>query len=237
MNIAIVDDLATDSTYLCTLLEKYSTKNNIDVSITTFSSGIDFLDCFEPNKFDVAFLDIYMPKITGIELAKQFFEKDPNCHIIFITSSSDFAVESYDVNALYYIIKPISEEKLDIALKRCQKTLLSDNKYIDIPYENCSLKIFFRDILYIENHHRKLTIHTTKTNYTFSISWSNFITSVKLDERFLECFRGIIVNMDHISKVLEIDFLLDNDEKVPLRQRSRSQLKKQYMDYMFNHLK
>ena len=43
--------------------------------------------------------------------------------------------------------------------------------------------------------------------------------------------------MDHISKVLEIDFLLDNNEKVPLRQRSRTQLKKQYMDYMFNHLK
>ena len=132
MNIAIVDDLPADSAYLCTLLEKYSTKNNIDISITTFLDGIEFLDSFEPNKFDVAFLDIYMPKITGIELAKQFFEKDPNCHIIFVTSSSDFAIESYDVNALYYVIKPISEEKLDIALKRCQKTLLTNNKYIDI---------------------------------------------------------------------------------------------------------
>lgn len=237
MNIAIVDDLTVDSNYLCTLLQDYFQTNNIDFNITTFSDGNDFIASFTPGKYNLVFLDIYMPNMTGMDLAKQFYEKDPNCHIIFVTSSSDFAVESYDVNAIYYIIKPISQEKLELALKRCESALLTNNKFIDFTFEKNPCRVFLKDILYIEKQYRKLILHTCTRNYTLTTTWNDFLEGNALDDRFLECFRGIIVNMDHISQALEVDFLLDNNEKVPLRQRSRTLIKKQYMDYMFNNLK
>lgn len=237
MNIAVVDDLAVDSIHLCTLLQEYSKKNNKSFDVTAFSNGNDFIDSFEPGKYNIVFLDIYMPNMTGMDLAKRVYEKDPNCHIIFVTSSSDFAVESYDVNAIYYVIKPISMEKLEIALKRCEAALLTDNRFTIITFKRNPCKVFFKDILYIEKQYRKLFLHTTTHLYDITMTWTDFLKSADLDERFLECFRGIIVNMDHISNALEFDFLLDNGEKIPIRQRNRSLIKKQYMDYMFHDLK
>ncbi len=237
MNVAIVDDLQTDSKYLYTLLTNYCQNHNLMLHAELFSDGTEFIKNFSPNKFDIVFLDIYMPNLNGMDTAKQLFKLDPNCHIIFVSTSADYAVESYDVNALYYVIKPISSEKLELVLNRCKEALIADNKYLTVTANKCTLNINFKDILYIETKLRKLGIHTTYDVITTSSTYSDFLNANSLDERFIECYRGIIINMDHILKVLGIDFLLDNGEKLPIRQREQKQIKNQYMNYMFTHLK
>lgn len=237
MNVAIVDDLQTDAKHLYTLLTNYCQNHNLMLHTELFSDGTEFIKNFSPNKFDIVFLDIYMPNLNGMDTAKQLFKLDPNCHIIFVSTSADYAVESYDVNALYYVIKPISSEKLELVLNRCKEALIADNKYLTVTANKCTLNINFKDILYIETKLRKLGIHTTYDVITTPSTYSDFLNTNSLDERFIECYRGIIINMDHISKVLDIDFLLDNGEKLPIRQREQKQIKNQYMNYMFTHLK
>lgn len=237
MNVAIVDDLQTDANHLCTLLNNYCQNHKLILHTELFSDGTEFIKNFSPNKFDIVFLDIYMPNLNGMDTAKQLINLDSKCHIIFISTSADYAVESYDINALYYIIKPISPEKLELVLNRCKKALIADNKYLTVIANKCTLDINFKDILYIETKLRKLDIHTTYDVITTSSTYSDFLNANSLDERFIECYRGIIINMDHISRVLDMDFLLDNGEKLPIRKKEQKQIKNQYMNYMFTHIK
>ncbi len=79
-------------------------------TLDRFSSGEDFLGAFTPGKYDLIFLDIYMDGITGMETAKRIRQTDHDCRIIFITISPEFAVESYNVNASFYLLKPIGKD-------------------------------------------------------------------------------------------------------------------------------
>ena len=111
MNIAIVDDLKTDSDRLVGFIDTYMKQHNLQYgTLDRFSSGEDFLGAFTPGKYDLIFLDIYMDGITGMETAKRIRQTDHDCRIIFITISPEFAVESYNVNASFYLLKPIGKD-------------------------------------------------------------------------------------------------------------------------------
>ena len=110
MNIAIIDDLKTDSDRLVGLINTYMEQHRLQCrTMDLFSSGEAFLDTFTAGKYHLIFLDIYMDGITGMETAKRIRQTDHDCRIIFITTSPEFAVESYNVNASFYLLKPIGK--------------------------------------------------------------------------------------------------------------------------------
>ena len=105
MNIAIIDDLKTDSDRLVGLINTYMEQHRLQCrTMDLFSSGESFLDTFTSGKYHLIFLDIYMDGITGMETAKRIRQTDHDCRIIFITTSPEFAVESYNVNASFYLL-------------------------------------------------------------------------------------------------------------------------------------
>ena len=110
MNIAIVDDRKTDSDRLVGFIDTYAEQHRLQWgAMDRFSSGEEFLGAFTAGKYDLIFLDIYMDGITGMETAKRIRRADHGCRIIFITTSPEFAVESYDVSASFYLLKPIEK--------------------------------------------------------------------------------------------------------------------------------
>ena len=119
MKIAIVDDSIKDREYLQKEIQEIffrRTKNHIE--ITTFKSGEELLEYFYDNKegnaslFDIVFLDIYMEDITGVDTARAIRKIDEDVKLIFITTSNEFASESYEVKAEDYLIKPFNKERL-----------------------------------------------------------------------------------------------------------------------------
>lgn len=120
MKIAIVDDSIKDREYLQKEIQEIffrRTKNHI--KITTFKSGEELLEYFYDNKegnaslFDIVFLDIYMEDITGVDTARAIRKIDEDVRLIFITTSNEFASESYEVKAEDYLIKPFNKERLE----------------------------------------------------------------------------------------------------------------------------
>ena len=114
MKIAIVDDNEDDRKRLQEEITKIcDNKSRKDFEITEFFSGEDFINLIVKNEnkkyFDIVFLDIYMNGITGIETAKKLRETDNQSKIIFITTSNEFASESYEVKAYEYLIKTFSK--------------------------------------------------------------------------------------------------------------------------------
>jgi len=110
MNIAVVDDLAVGRETLVNYLNEYFSERNINVTISDFSDAESFVTQFENNKYNIIFFDIYMPGMSGIEAANTVRKTDSSVEIIFLSTSNNFACESYSVNAFCYLVKPITKK-------------------------------------------------------------------------------------------------------------------------------
>lgn len=134
INIAICDDDIDEIKIISTFVSKNIKELNISFKITVFNEGQDLIEHISSAKenFDIIFLDIYMKASQGIDIARKIREFDEECKIIFITSSREHAIDSYEVRAVYYILKPIDEEKLSTAIKIAIEGLDKENKHIVI---------------------------------------------------------------------------------------------------------
>lgn len=111
LKIAFCDDDLEILKELGILLDKYKKERDEDLTYTVFQSPLELLAAIEKGfSFDISFLDILMPGENGIETAKEIRQYDNNMKIIFLTSSPEFAVQSYTVGAYFYQLKPVWEE-------------------------------------------------------------------------------------------------------------------------------
>ncbi len=162
--VAIVEDSIKDFTLLKSYLEQYEKENNIEFNIQCFENGIRFLDKFSAN-YDIIFMDIDMPYMNGLEVSKKIREIDKTVVLIFVTNLSQYAVNGYEVEALDYIVKPISYFNFSIKIQRAINRL---NNIFDIKI-NIKAKdkieiVSCKDIMYVEVFDNKLVIHmATKT--------------------------------------------------------------------------
>lgn len=223
MHIAIVDDIAADRISLKKLLRSAAEVKKWNISDEEFSSGEAFLDVFSAGRFDAVFLDIYMDKVSGMDVARFLFERDPMCKIVFLTTSDEFLLESYSVRATYYLLKPIEHERLLQALEFCfpaQKrsdTLLVRTKdgTVIIPRDK---------IIYIESVGRTRCVHTETAVINTPDSFGDLVAPLTDDKRFLSCGRGVMLQMAHISSQEKSDFVMTDGARLPIPRRSRSEI-------------
>ena len=109
MRIALVDDCPNDLSIMHQFLAEALDTDSV---ITEFHNGEDFLQHWSADTFDLIVLDIYMEQLTGIEIARVIRETDPNVCLVFATTSNEFASESYEVNACYYLCKPFLKQQV-----------------------------------------------------------------------------------------------------------------------------
>ena len=238
MRIAIIDDLIKDRVNVKNIvneffLDRFTKLDNMDLKIDEFENGEDFLSIFKPNYYDIIILDIYMKNITGMETARKIFNVDKSCNIIFLTTSSDHVFDSFEVKAVFYIIKPITlnKDKLFTALDYCLENLKLDTSSLDIIINKKTVNLLFSNIIYVDCERRISKFHTTKTTLVSNISLSNYSEILLSDKRFIECFRGIIINMEHVDKIENDDFILTNGEIIPISKRKKSTIKDIYFEY------
>ena len=115
MRIAIVDDDTQMCEQLRTLLNEFLGDSS---EISDYRSGEEFLSAWETADFDLIILDIFMDKLTGVDVARKIRKRDSNVKIVFSTTSNEFASESYEVNACYYLRKPFGRDKVKVMLDR-----------------------------------------------------------------------------------------------------------------------
>ena len=114
MRIAVVDDLETERAQLKTRLARQLCLCGAEV--LEFESGESFLAAEKEQRFTAAFLDIYMHGMSGMDAAKELRKTDADCLLVFTTTSTDHALEGFQVRALHYLVKPFSEEELSALL-------------------------------------------------------------------------------------------------------------------------
>ncbi|AKA70920.1 LytR/AlgR family response regulator transcription factor [Clostridium scatologenes] len=237
MNIAVCDDDIEELKEISNFISKNIEELDIAFKIKCFNEGQDLIEYMNFNKdnFDIIFLDIYMKASQGIEIAKEIREFDKECKIIFITSSHEHAIDSYEVRALYYILKPINGEKFSTAIKLAIEELNKENKYIVIANKKGSYKIFHKDILYAESTARLVNLHLKSSEIiTFYSKLGDFIKTLE-DEKFIKVHKSFIVNMDYILKIEDKFIFIDNYIRIPISGVNLTKVKETYFNYLLKY--
>lgn len=236
INIVICDDIKEELDLISSYVSKIINNINIEFKISTFNDGEEFIEHVSCSKemYDIVFLDIYMKFSNGINTAKKIREFDKECKIIFITSSKEHAIESYEVRALYYILKPIEEDKLKDAIFIAIEDLNLNDKNIVIKNKRGSYKIIYKDILYAESSARVVIIHLVSgQTISFYSKLKDFIELIQ-DDRFIRCHKSFVVNIHHVIRIEGNYIFMSGNLKIPISSVNSGTVKEKYFNYLLN---
>jgi len=218
LRIAIVEDNAEDQETLCGLMSKEARKRGWAYLAEIYPSGEAFLSA--AGEFDVVFLDVMMDGIDGMQTARKYRDKGGSALVVFVTVESDFAVEGYDVEAAAFLVKPVRPERFRYVIDRLARKLKKDVPLILAP----DLEIPAGVVLYAAAADHCLKIHTAAKNYFPDFNYSELRTRLPDDGRFVECNRGVLINVDHVAKVDTKYVALDDGICLPVSRRRRQTL-------------
>ena len=229
LKIAICDDEYIHRKNLLNMVQIALDSNNSGYSIFEFASGEELLA--SAKDFDIYFLDIRMDKMTGIETAKKIRQTNENAGIIFVTALQEYVFDAFDVRAFNYLLKPINEERLkDVLLSLLTHSKKRDH-FIIAKTANESIKIFLKDIVYIEAQLRKMLIHTNVS--VIEYYHKLYAIEKELDEHyFFRCHKSYIVNFKYIQSYDNSFITLCNSEKVYLSKHKYTDFAKAFMYYL-----
>lgn len=240
MNIAIIEDLPTDSTILSEYLNTYFSHNCIGAfpSIRNFESGEIFLPTFSRNSYDIIFIDYYLCSLSGLDTAYAIRRLDSSVIIIFTTSSRDFAVESYKVKASGYLVKPFSFQEFSELLSLINIKKLKERQFIEIVNGYHTIRIPLNDIVYCDISGHYIQIHTQAFGMQRSrISFSKLCDMLKSYPEFLMCYRGCIINMNHVDHMDDLTFYMDCGERIPFRKKDHNNILQAYSEFLFDKVR
>ncbi|MEF9941509.1 MAG: LytTR family DNA-binding domain-containing protein [Lachnospiraceae bacterium] len=236
MRIAIVEDDKRDRSCLESYIKKYLCKKEFPINVVTYSVGENFLEDEELTELDVVFLDIYMGKENGMEIAKNLRKRDYNSVIVFCTTTSSFALEGYMVKAYDYIVKPYTYENIESVMEDISELLNEKIPCIHIKDGRQWFKLKISDIFYVENHANYVYIHTKKEMHTTRMTFTEMETLLSPYSCFVRCDRGVIVNMNNIYKLHHNTILMGDGEQLPISRRNIAQVNEQYLHFIFDEM-
>lgn len=237
LHIAICDDNENQLRQTAEFLNAYLLDHpELNGQIRLFQNGGDLLSEAETSRgFDLYILDILMPDLNGIETGRRLRELDQTGEIIYLTTSNDFAVDSYDVRAFFYLLKPIEEHRLFQTLDRVFEQLKQKkNKAVIVHTADGPQRILLDQILYVERTGRCMRYYCTNEtvdSLSIRISFREAANALLKDQRFCLCGASFVLNFQHISRVNGQIALLDNGHTVMLPRTAAADFKKAWGNY------
>ena len=218
MRIAICDDEELYRVELKTILDKLLI--NVDYNIDTFDDGNRLVESFKALPYDILFLDIEMPAVDGITLAKSLRAMSEKVFIVFLTSHVEYAIEGYEVNALRYLTKPVDIEKLKEVIRYVQEKQGASRQLI-IKEDGEELLININDVIYLESMNQNVRIVTTQGEHVIRYNIGDFEEQLKNDG-FFRSHRGYLISLAKVKKLSKNDVIMEGDVILPV---SRSNVK------------
>lgn len=229
-HIAVVEDDKMYAAQLREYLKRYGTEKKQKISVTMFSDGEDIVTDYSAD-FDIILMDIEMKFLDGMSAAERIREKDSEVIIIFITNMPQYAIQGYRVDALDYVLKPLSyfafSQRIDRAVGRIRKR---DTRFVVIPLKGGRRKIDIALLCYVEVRDHDLIYHTVDGNFGTKGTMKDAEDALK-DERFFRCNRCYLVNLDYVENFQGSDVTVNGD----VIQVSRSR-KKVFLDVLNDYM-
>lgn len=233
LRLAICDDMPEFIQSIKELLEHWNAKPT-DILTEFFTDGDSLIESHASNPFDIILLDVVMPLSNGIEIASEIRKFDKSVKIVFLTSSSEYAVESYSVSANNYLLKPIDKNKLYSCINTLYADIIDDAKYITVKSVSAVHRIALRNIEHLEAQGRKVlfvlcdgtTVESTNPFYFFE-------DQLLREDGFLKCHRSYLVNVYKITTLTSKEIRMQSGCRIPVSRNYHKDFELAYFDRLF----
>lgn len=238
LHIAICDDDLEQIDSLKQLISNYHSEHrHFDIRITAFTTGTALLEYIRVNgPFDIYIMDIIMPDINGIDLGHKIRKSDQSGAIIYLTVSSDYAIDSYLVKASAYLVKPICHKSMLATLHELVQNWTRENQnYTTIKTRNGIQRVSLRNIVYGELVGHCIQYHladgTVLEGMSLRTSFRKAVEYLFESERFVLCATSFFVNLSFVEKIEASGLRLTNGASIPISRTLRTEIINRWMDY------
>lgn len=202
IKIAVVEDESMYAEQLRDYLERYEKENGEAFDITIYSDGDDIVHKYKA-QFDIILMDVEMKFMDGMSAAEEIRKVDTEVVIIFITNMAQYAIRGYAVDALDYVLKPVSyfafSQRLSRAIGRMKKR---EQKIISVNIKGGTIRLDVANIYYIESQGHNLIFHTASGDYEASGTMKE--VEDKLGKmNFFRGNKGYLINLAHVDGIQE----------------------------------
>lgn len=233
LRIAICDDMPEFLQKAEPVISKWPRKPT-DLAVQTFSDADALIAAHGQHPFDIIFLDVVMPLLGGIAAAKEIRQQDKAVKIVFLTSSPEFAVDSYAVKASNYLLKPLDAGKLYACLDELAEDIRQSTKYILIRDRHAVHRVTLQEIEFLESDnkciHFSLTSGKTLTSTEPLYQYEN---KLSLSDGFFKCSRSYIVNIHRIDSFTAKEIRMQSGYRIPISRSFQKDFEAAYFAVLF----
>ena len=234
VKIAICDDEKVFCDAAERMLKLYMQDKALPFQADVFGTPFALVDITEKGTvYDIYLLDIYMPGITGMSIATELRSRGVKSPVIFLTSSTDHALEAFGVDATHYLLKPYSQEHFYMAMDKAMQSIASHkDDSIVLKADNEYRSIAVSQIIYCEAEDKYQRFYLEKDQkLLIRISGTELYKHLSQFDSFYHCGRAHIINLDHVSRVTADSVIFKNGTQLKLPHTVLAGLKKAFFDY------
>jgi DNA-binding LytR/AlgR family response regulator len=200
VHVAIVEDSAFDQKILVDCLKEYESETGTKMQITVYSSGEKLVEHY-PKQLDILFMDIMMGEMDGLRTARLVRRQDEKVILIFVTSMIQYAIQGYGVDAMDFVVKPVSYTGIKIRMDRAlYKLQQAAPIHLEIVNADGIYQVNANDICYLETFNHKVIVHTKDQVIPANASLRSFEKALeKLP--FFRCHTSFLVNLQYVDKI------------------------------------
>ena len=230
LKIAVVEDQTEVRESLCQFIRQYAGEQGLLAEVEPFADGAVIAEGYQPG-YDIIFLDVEMPRLGGFGAAERIRAVDPDVVLVFVTNMAQYAIKGYEVDALDYVLKPVSyfafSQRMQRALERMKHRT---RKFISVPFQGGMRKLDISQIRYIEVVNHSLIYHLDGETLEAKGVLSELEDALTA-YHFFRCNKCYLVNLEHVNGVNENCADVDGDQIQVSRPK-----KKAFLDALNNYI-
>lgn len=232
MRVVICDDIQKDMETIRGALDTYAAAHpEYLVEIKEYNAAADVLHGMEEEAYDIALMDICMPGVSGTDAAEKMLAKNPEMSVIFLTTSGEYAVEAFAMNATHYLLKPFTQEQFDAALDRAIKKT-EDQVLLSLDCVDGVYRVRSSEIVSVEsqNHYLLLRLSSGET-LRIRMKLSQMFEEIQKYPAFIKVGASYVVNFNFVRSISGNNIEMQSGAKIPVPRRSVEEVQRAYMEY------
>ena len=228
MRIAICDDERKFIKDFQEIMDR--SYQSLDMRTDEYTSGVELLKSFQTSRYDIVFLDIEMPGMDGISLARKLRAMSEEVYIIFLTGHIEYALKGYEVNALRFLTKPVTEDNVREIIEYVLKKQTS-GKFLWISNWEGEQRVKYSDIIYLEAQNQNIVIVTAEKSYEIRANFNDYEKKLAPDG-FYRVHRSYIVALSKVMMVSGKEITVAGGFKIPIARAREAGFKSAFMSYI-----
>ena len=236
MRVAVIDDESIFRMQLKMMVEKLSIAKGVQIIVDEFPGGREFLDSLSEKRYDIVFMDIYMPEMDGIETAKTLRKRTERTFLVFLTASDGHYPDAFSLHAFDYVTKPFTMERIDQVLTEILEHTPLDTAFIKISNAGKDERVKLKNIVSVTTDGHYLEIKKDDGVIKRArLTSGEFLEMTGSDKRFVIINRGIIINMDYLNLIEGTEAYMSDGSTYPVSTRKLPELLQVVEEYKYNN--